>query len=65
MLYIKEYVNRTRDLKKLDMLFVMINRPHLAAKPVTVSGWIKVINMSRQARSSGSVTSDLSSKAIS
>ena len=46
MLYIKDYVNRTGDIRKSDMLFVTINSPHQAAKKTTGSGWIKkVINI--------------------
>jgi hypothetical protein len=64
--YVKEYILRTKSLRKAANLFVTIQKPHAAAKKSTIASWIsKVISMSGQAGSGGSVRSVASSQAVS
>ena len=63
---VKHYVHRTRSIRKSDMLFVITRLPHSAAKKTTIGTWIsKVISLSGQTGSGGSVRSASASRALS
>ena len=62
---VREYVNRTSGIRSSEQLFVSITQPHNAASKVTVNAWLsKVIALSGQQGTGGSVRSAASSRAV-
>ena len=63
---VKEYINRTKDIRSSDWLFVSVNKPHAEVKQSTIAEWIaKVICHSGQRGTGGSVRSMSSTRAAS
>ena len=62
---VREYISRTESIRASDQLFVSITLPHKAVSKVTIAAWLsKVIELSGQQGSGGSVRSAASSRAI-
>ena len=62
---VREYVNRTKNLRSSEQLFVVTSEPYKAASKVTIAAWLsKVIEMSGQEGTAGSVRSVASSMAM-
>ena len=61
----KTYINRTKQIRKSEQLFVTHNAPHKAASVSTIARWIaQVIAFSGQKGTGGSVRSVSSSYAL-
>ena len=63
--HMKEYVARTQPLRKTEVLFVTLTKPHTAAKRTTLASWLKqAIALSGQWGSAGSTRSVSTSTAL-
>ena len=62
---VRAYVNRTESLRTSEQFFVSVNQPHKAVSKATIAGWLsKVIELSGQQGTGGSVRSAASSRAV-
>ena len=62
--HLKTYLERVRDIRTSESLWVTINKPHGGASKGTLASWLnKVISSSEQSGSAGSTRSTSSSQA--